>query len=190
MILKLNFQNPNSRWMLSLVIGLVVLIGLLMAQQGAAGQANRSPEPSFTPPVQITPESGFIRDYADLAPSPAYEELAGPSVADWAGFLLKFGLVLLVLYGTLRGLRMLMTRQRWLPASSNQVSIVETTHLAPRRALYLVRVGGQTLLLGGTDHAITLLAELDEVSRSNPETHPQGFAMKLAAAGQVVGTEG
>lgn len=187
---KPNFQVPNFRWALSLVIGLVVLIGLLIAQQGGAGQSSRSPEPSFTPSVQTTPESGFIRDYADLAPSPAYGEWVGPSVADLAGFLLKFGLVLLVLYGTLRGLRVLMARQRWLPASSDQVAVVETTHLAPRRALYLVRVGGQTLLLGGTDHEITLLAELDEVRESNPETHPQGFAMKLAAVGQVVGTDG
>jgi flagellar protein FliO/FliZ len=40
------------------------------------------------------------------------------------------------------------------------VNILSKQHIAPRKALYLVEIGGRYMLLGVTDHAITPVLEL------------------------------
>lgn len=176
---------PIGGWVLSLGIGLVVLVGLLVGQERWAVRPVLSTPAVTTPALQPTPVDSFLRDYADLAPAPVSGEPGMPSFGDAAGFLLKFGIVLLVLYGSLRGLRTFMARQHWLPASNTRVTVVETTHLSPKRALYVVRAGSQMLLLGGTDHEITVLAELVEDTRPAGQVRPEEFATQLAVAGRV-----
>lgn len=41
------------------------------------------------------------------------------------------------------------------------VTVVDRVTLDPRRTLFVVRVAGKALLLGGSDGGLTLLAELD-----------------------------
>jgi len=47
-------------------------------------------------------------------------------------------------------------------AVDRQVKVLETTHLTPRRAIHLIRVGDRKLLIGATDQTISLLTELDD----------------------------
>lgn len=42
-----------------------------------------------------------------------------------------------------------------------QMQVVETLALNPKRALHIVKVGGQTLLIGATDQSVSLISELD-----------------------------
>ncbi len=181
-----SIQNPKFKWMASLGVGLVVLVGLLIGQERWAARPVATPQSVPAPSLQSTPAGSFLRDYADLAPAPTSGDLVAPSAADVVEFLLKFGIVLLALYGSLRGLRTLMARQRWLPTSGTQVTVVETAHLSPRRALYVVRAGRQKLLLGGTDHEITLLAELDEEDQPGAQSRSEAFAAHLAAASETI----
>ena len=48
-------------------------------------------------------------------------------------------------------------------ASGKKIRILETTHLAPRRALHLVEVENQRLLIASTNESITTLAHLSDV---------------------------
>jgi flagellar biosynthetic protein FliO len=70
-------------------------------------------------------------------------------------------------------------RSPWHKAA-RQISVVETVHLAPRRAIHLVRVGGQHLLVGATDQSITLLSEIEVDPQ--PEGEPAAFHQALAEA--------
>lgn len=85
-------------------------------------------------------------------------------VEDTVGFLVKFGFVLLLLYGSLRVLRGFTLRWRGLTPSTAQIAVLETRYLSPRRALYLVRAGSRVLLLGGTDQQINFLADVTDSS--------------------------
>jgi len=56
------------------------------------------------------------------------------------------------------GSRRLMGKITNLPGK--KIRIVETTHLGPRKAIHLLRVGDRCLLLGSTNESITKLADL------------------------------
>lgn len=62
--------------------------------------------------------------------------------------------------------------QRWRGGLAGRVdrrmAVIETTRLSPHQAIHLVRVDDQVLLIGATDQAVTLLAEVDH--------HPAGQA--------------
>jgi flagellar biosynthetic protein FliO len=47
-------------------------------------------------------------------------------------------------------------------AQGREVRVRETTYLGPRKALHLVEVGEQRLLIGSTNESITTLAHLTE----------------------------
>jgi flagellar protein FliO/FliZ len=44
---------------------------------------------------------------------------------------------------------------------SNQIILQETLPLSPKRALYLIQIGKQTLLIGATDQSISLISKLN-----------------------------
>ena len=64
------------------------------------------------------------------------------------------------------------------------VTVVARVPLEPRRALYVIRVGGKTLLLGASDGGLTLLTELDgdAVPATTEVTAGRRFADLVAAA--------
>jgi len=43
-----------------------------------------------------------------------------------------------------------------------EIRILETAHLGPRKAVYLLRIGNQRLLIGSTNESITMLADVTE----------------------------
>jgi len=47
-------------------------------------------------------------------------------------------------------------------AASKEIRVVETTYLGPRKALHLVEVGNQRLLIGSTNESIATLAHVGE----------------------------
>ena len=65
------------------------------------------------------------------------------------------------------GATALYVSKRVLPRVTNapgrKIRILETTHLAPRRALHLVEVGNQRLLIASTNESITTLAHLSDM---------------------------
>ncbi len=47
-------------------------------------------------------------------------------------------------------------------ASGKEIRVIETTYLGPRKALHLVEIGNQRLLVGSTNESITTLAHMDD----------------------------
>lgn len=76
-----------------------------------------------------------------------------------AGVFLKLGLVVLLILGAALVLRN-WKGTPWRTAL-RQMTVIETLHLTPRRALHLIRVGQRVLLIGATDQSIALLGEME-----------------------------
>ena len=49
-----------------------------------------------------------------------------------------------------------------------KVRIVETVHLGPRKAVHLLQIGNQQILIGSTNEGITKLADIDTLSQIGP----------------------
>ena len=71
-----------------------------------------------------------------------------------------------------------------LAAAAGTIEIVATKPLAPNRALHVVRLGDETLLIGSTEQAITALRALsaEESERLYPPEGNHDFARTLEAA--------
>jgi flagellar biogenesis protein FliO len=107
--------------------------------------------------------------------------------------LAKLGVVLLLIFPALWALRRLVgapnaTGWRYRMGYIRVIHLLETQPLAEGQRLYLVRVQGRHLLLGGGKESLTLLAELEGVQQ--PEAadapRPMGWdqvARRLASLG-------
>jgi flagellar protein FliO/FliZ len=72
------------------------------------------------------------------------------------------------------GLKKLATRQGK-AASKTRINVLTNHHLGPKKNLMIVQVAGETLLLGVTDHNITMLKTLALIDDEVPAHLPQRF---------------
>jgi flagellar biogenesis protein FliO len=75
-------------------------------------------------------------------------------------------------------------RQRLGAATPTSIAVMETTYLAPNRALHVVRVGSRLLLVGATANSIALITEIAAelpVAPIQPEMTPVDLAAILSA---------
>ena len=158
-------------------------------------QANKAPirataAPAAVPAAAPAEPAPWLRAYSDL-PVNSWEQApassggaaasGGADVID-AGIgldlFVKTTVVLGLLYVTLRALKLWTQRQKLGAATSNSIAVMETTYLAPNRALHVVRVGSRLLLLGATASSIALITEI----AAEPEVVPPEMeAADLAA---------
>lgn len=82
---------------------------------------------------------------------------------------LKLLVVIGLIYLALAGLRWLQKNRQQLASGGSAIRILETTGLGPGRSLHLVVVGEKALLIGATDHHLSILAELADVAAPLPE---------------------
>lgn len=85
-------------------------------------------------------------------------------------------LIVLVLIGLSAQVLRIIHGRSLAPGRARQVDVLEVTHLANNRTLYLVQVADQTLLLGATPTQITTLTRVDRGGR------PLAFADALERA--------
>ncbi|MDO9068550.1 MAG: flagellar biosynthetic protein FliO, partial [Deltaproteobacteria bacterium] len=67
--------------------------------------------------------------------------------------------------------------------ASKHIRIVETRYLGPKRALLLIEVGGEYLLLSSSDNSLHLIKQIDmleEIEVIEDKTDQGGFAAVLA----------
>lgn len=70
---------------------------------------------------------------------------------------------------------------RRLPGRVQHLQLIESLPIGPRRAISLLRIGDQVLVVGQTDHGIThlaTLAQLPEASQT-PQSRVEGFRARL-----------
>lgn len=108
---------------------------------------------------QTADDEPFLADYDPSATS----LLADDDRPLWqvtADLAVKLAFVIALIYGVIAALRWMQRHKLSSMSNSNAIHVLETTGLAPGRTLHLVEVGHKTLLIGATDHQLTLLTEL------------------------------
>lgn len=177
------------KWWMLILVGLVGL-ALLFAQPSGSRLSDFGPAASITP-VAPTPPTGRTADSGLQLPEydPATHNAVlsqAPDERSWwlvAGDLaLKLVVVVVLIYLVIAGLRWMQRNRRLAGSKGTTIRILETTGVAPGRALHLVVVGSKTLLIGSTEHHLSLLAELPDVVAplSDEDGSAFGEAMRKA----------
>lgn len=99
-----------------------------------------------------------------LAFSSGWDVVDAPSAPaiSVGGLVLRLGVVLALLYGSMFALRSYLGRQGGRALPGRRIEVVEKQRLGAQQALYLVAVEGRMLLLGSTPANICTLADLGE----------------------------
>jgi flagellar biosynthetic protein FliO len=167
-----------------------MLFGVLVVGSGLIGLAAQSTNPNATPSVtSADPNAAPSITSTDPNAIPgATSEATGsflndPNLSQQPGlgidsgklFVKMLGSVVLVI--ALAG-AVLYLSKKVLPKVTNtagkEIRVVETTYLGPRKALHLVEVGHQKLLIGSTNESIATLAHVGDawLDLSKQETDP------------------
>ncbi len=88
--------------------------------------------------------------------------------------LMTLGVAAVLLGATAFGLKKLARRQGK-AANKTRINVLTNHHLGPKKNLMIVQVAGETLLLGVTDHNITMLKTLALIDDEVPADLPQKF---------------
>lgn len=136
---------------------IVVLCVLLVVGGGWVGLASRyAGGQDRSGPQAAATETSFLSDPNQF--SAANVSLGGREL--FLKMMLSVGLVIAL------GLGALYLSKKVLPkvtnASGKEIRVLETTYLGPRKALHLVEVANQRLLIGSTNEHITTLAHLND----------------------------
>lgn len=131
----------------------------------SVSQADESSTSALEKPQNESQAESFLPKYDPKATSflTSSPEDERPLWISGGEFLLKLLLVIGLIYLALAGLRWLQKGRQQLATGGAAIRVLETTGLAPGRSLHLVVVGEKTLLIGATDHHLSVLAELADV---------------------------
>ncbi len=158
------------------LIGL--LCALILLATGPAALAQSGGPTAMT--TATAPSAGaLVRDYEEVAPT--FARPAEPS--DWQvalGVIGSLALVVVTLYATLWGVKTFALRKAGVAGRTNLIRVWETVHLAPHRALHVVEVGGQLLLVGATDSQVSLVAELNREALTEHDPFGARLAQVMA----------
>lgn len=137
--------------------GKVMVLGLvLLVSGGWIGLSARSADQAKSEPSTPEQSRSFLDD-----PNPAGR--TDISLGNKELFLkMMFSVALVVVLGVAA----LYLSKKVLPKVTNapgkEIRILETTYLGPRKALHLVEVGNQKLLVGSTNESISTLAHMTD----------------------------
>ena len=142
-------MNSQNKKMVTLLVVLVIGGGLV-------GLGAYSPQSSEKAATDSPTQESFLGD-SDLAQQP------GLGLDNGKLFLKMIGSIVLV---AALAVAALYVSKKVLPKVTNttgkEIRIVETAYLGPRKALHLVTIGDQKLLIGSTNENIATLAHIGE----------------------------
>jgi flagellar biosynthetic protein FliO len=95
---------------------------------------------------------------ADEKPAPGLSGDVGPTLLQLAGALL---LIIVIIYLSVWLMRKYSGGK--IAGGGGLISIVERRHLAPKQALYLIKVGEKHLLIGASDSGFQKLSDIDDL---------------------------
>lgn len=159
------------------IILVVALAGLMMINTERA-TADRMFDQSSTAAV----------DQSNAPGAASATDMTGSLLPTMAKMVSALVLVIAGIYFGIYGLKKLSTRGSARAGKSGNLELLETTYVAPKRTISLVRVGERSVLIGVTDQNISVLSELDkdetaELLKSEPtELTQPGFASVLNSA--------
>ena len=115
----------------------------------------------------ITKDEAFLAEYDAISNSFVDNDVDNERPAWQVSVELGLKLILVIgfIYAALAGLRWLQgSRNKITGNRGSSINVVETTNLAPNRALHMVIIGEKTLLIGSTDSQLSLLADLSDAN--------------------------
>lgn len=137
----------------------------------------------------MTAEPALLAAIAALAaPAASPDPLSQLPGTGYGEALLRMVVALVVLVGVL--LVAARVLPRWLSrtpaAGSGHIRIIESTRLEPRRSLHLVEVGSSRVLIGSSEHGLTVLDRVGPASQgaippADPPAPVRDFASLLRA---------
>lgn len=162
-------------------IGLLCALILLAMGPNVLAQSGG---PTATMTATTSSASALVRDYEEVAPT--FARPAEPS--DWQmalGVIGSLALVVVLLYATLWGVKAFVLRKGGVAGRTSLIRVWETVHLSPHRALHVIEVGGQLLLVGATDNQVSLVAELDREALAEHDPFGARLAQAMAQPASV-----
>ncbi len=149
-------MNKQSKRIATLFVALVVGSGLV-------GLAAHSADPNAGPTVTAADPNAVSEATGSFLNDPNLAQQSGLGIDSGKLFVKMVGSVVLVI--ALAG-AVLYLSKKVLPkvtnAAGKEIRVVETTYLGPRKALHLVEVGNQKLLIGSTNESIATLAHVGD----------------------------
>jgi flagellar biogenesis protein FliO len=184
----------QKRTLLSSIAVAIIIIGFLLLSA-----VPMTAKPPTSNPVATTRESTQsieqadstsidIKDYSEFGSEPMSDL---PS-SDWLGLLVslvfKLGLVIALIYLTIRLLRIYIYRGKVAVSGPKPVSLLGSLTIAPQGSVHLIEVGRKVLVVGATQSQMSLLseitdpAEIGEVRAQCAETPPVDQFLALVNA--------
>ena len=149
--LEVHVNDLKKRKTLVMFAAVVVAGGLI----GFAARATDQEKAAPVPPAQRT-----------LFDDPSFAQPGPEASGNLGNKELFFKMMLSVLLVVGLGVGALYLSKRVLPnltkACGKEIRVVETTYLGPRKALHLVEIGNQRLLIGSTNESIAALAHVGD----------------------------
>jgi flagellar biosynthetic protein FliO len=151
-------------WLAVFGVAALLLMGQIAApfMAGSRVPAAVSPTPAAAGQAAATPTDDFLLAEYDATAAPFLETETDDRPL-WQISLdmgLKLAVVLGLIYVVVAGLRWLQRHRLNAAGQGVAIRVIETIGLAPGRSLHLVEVGHKTLLIGATDHQLSLLTDL------------------------------
>ncbi len=148
------------------ILGFLVVVALVCGVLAVC--STQSGMGSEEKPLFDNPGSLFAND-------PNFSEESGGGLGTRELF---FKMMLSVLLVVVLGAAAIYISKKFLPRISNlpgkKIRVIETVHLGPRKAVHLLKIANQRLLIGSTNESITKLADvtdaLSEMDLSLQET--------------------
>ncbi len=145
-----NKANNRRNAIVTGALLIAALAGLFLINPGS-GEADALTALSGT---QTADQS---QDATAVAGEP-FQDSAMPSIAKMISALM---VVLVCIYGALYLLKRLAGRRAGGGGRSGALEVLETSYVAPKKTVPLVRVANKAVLIGVTDNGISMLTELD-----------------------------
>ncbi len=173
--LLLLLPGGTTQRLTALVLGGVLIAALYVVAGNGYLQTGRlaagtdvtagAVQPDRPATTKQTPNDGYLLPEYDATPSwgdqPTGEE-SGLALA--VSLVVKLGIVLAAIYGTAWAIKRFRLFTQPVLTNGQEIRVMETAHLAPQRALHLIEVQGQTLLIGTTEQNMSLITVLGDTA--------------------------
>lgn len=171
------------RWLLSLIFVVSVSAQAEEAPVSATAAASESQELSAAATADVKTQI----DNRKESEIPLNLEAGKKAAAEGGGvFRILFTLSMLGVVGT--GAFFFLRKYKIPKAmkSQTQIKVLQQHYLGPKKSLAIVRVAGESILIGVTDHNISMIKSLSLLDDEVPEEAPQSFGKVLGQSAKDV----
>ncbi len=144
-----------------------------LAEMPPAASAIAAPATESTEPVM----KAEIKDESQIPLKVATEKKDEVSGSSLQKFLLGSVVLSCLLIGIYFLLRKYSIRSQ--KTDSHQIKMLTQHHLGPRKSLAIIRVAGESILIGVTDHNISMIKSLSLLDEDIPQDTPKKFDQTL-----------